>query len=148
MEKIVLSINGRFYMKAKIYIMVLTVVAAVAIAGFAQANDPDKSPAAGSMMGGGANRMMGGGHGRAMMGYGQGALKLLKQLFEKQEEFNQDGPTKNELLRKQIREKRQELSVLLRSDNPDKNLIDQKIAELNRLEYELDKNISVIDVDR
>jgi Spy/CpxP family protein refolding chaperone len=135
-------------MKAKTYIMVLTVIAAVAIVGFAQAHGPDKSPAVISMMGGGANGMMGGGHGRGMMGYGQGVLKLWKQLFEKQEKLNQDDHTKNELLRKQIREKRQELSVLLRSDNPDKNLIDRKIEELSRLEYELDKNISVIDADR
>ena len=135
-------------MKARTYMIVLTVVVAVAIAVFAQAHGPDKSSAVGSMMGGGANGMMGGGHGRGMMGYGQGALKLLKQLFEKQEKFNQYDHTKTELLRKQIREKRQELSVLLGSDNPDKNLIDRKIAELNRLEYELDKNISVIDADR
>jgi Spy/CpxP family protein refolding chaperone len=135
-------------MKAKIYMIVLTAVTAVSIAVFAQAQGPDNSSAVGSMIGGGANGMMGSGHGRGMMGYGQGALKFLKQLFEKQEKFNQYDPTKTELLRKQIREKRQELSALLRSDNPDKNLIDQKIAELNRLEYELDKNISVIDADR
>jgi Spy/CpxP family protein refolding chaperone len=135
-------------MKAKNYMIVLTAVAVVAITGFAQANGPDKSSAVSSMMGGGANGMMGGGHGRGMMGYGQEALKLLKQLFEKQEKFNQNDRTKNELLRKQIREKRQELSVLFRSDNLDKNLIDRKIAELNRLEYELDRNISITDTDR
>jgi Spy/CpxP family protein refolding chaperone len=135
-------------MKVKIYMIVLTVVVAAAIAGFAQANGPDKSSSVSSMMGGGANGMMGGGHGGGMMGYGQEALKLLKQLFEKQDKFSQNDHTKNELLRKQIREKRQELSVLLRFDNPDNNLIDRKIAELNRLEYELDKNISVIDADR
>ena len=135
-------------MKTKIYLIVLTVVATVAITGFAQAHGPDKSSPGIFMMGGGANGMMGGGHGGGMMGSGQGVLKFLKQLFEKQEKFDQNGHTRNELLRKHIREKRQELSVLLRSDTPDKALIDQKIAELNRLEYELDKNISVTDADR
>ena len=135
-------------MKAKIYMIVLTTVSVVAIAVFAQAHGPDKNPAVISMMEGSGNGMIGDGHGRGMMGYGQGVLKYLKQLFEKQEKFDQDDRTKTELLRKQIREKRQELSDLLRSDKPDKHLIDLKIAELNRLEYELDKNISVIDADR
>jgi Spy/CpxP family protein refolding chaperone len=43
-------------------------------------------------------------------------------------------------LSEEIRERRQELSDLYRSDNLDKALIDQKIAELNELETAYDRS--------
>ena len=45
-------------------------------------------------------------------------------------------------LREEIRQKRYELSDLYRSENPDKDQIDQKIEELNKLEAELDRSLS------
>ncbi|MGD8761605.1 MAG: periplasmic heavy metal sensor [Desulfobacteraceae bacterium] len=50
--------------------------------------------------------------------------------------------TETEKLREAIRQKRQELSDLYRSENPDKDQIDQKINELNKLEAELDRSLS------
>jgi hypothetical protein len=45
-------------------------------------------------------------------------------------------------LRGEVREKRQELSDLYRSDKPNQGLIDQKIAELNELESAYDRSFS------
>ena len=45
-------------------------------------------------------------------------------------------------LREEIRQRRQELVDLYRSDNPDKTLIDQKIAELNEIETVYDRSVS------
>lgn len=42
-------------------------------------------------------------------------------------------------LRQRIREKRRELSRLLRAENPDRDRIDQTIEELDTLESELDR---------
>jgi len=53
-----------------------------------------------------------------------------------------------EKIRAKIREKRHELSFLYRSKKPDKMLIDQKIEELNRLEYDLDKKTGAFGFDR
>jgi Spy/CpxP family protein refolding chaperone len=130
-------------MKKENYMIALIVVAVIVSGGFASASGLGGNSGAGSMMGGGGSgHGMMGGQGRSMMGYGQGILNLWKQLFDKQENFNQNNYTEIELLRKQIREKRQELSVLLRSDNPDKALIDRKIEDLNWLEYELDNKFT------
>jgi Spy/CpxP family protein refolding chaperone len=130
-------------MKKGNYKIALIVVAVIVSGGFASADGLGGNSGAGSMMGGeSSGHGMMGGPGRSMMDYGQGVLNLWKQLFNKQENFNQNDHTEIELLRKQIREKRQELSVLLRSDKPDKALIDRKIEELNWLEYELDNKFT------
>jgi len=50
-----------------------------------------------------------------------------------------DKAQETEKLRKEIREKRQELSELYRSAKPDVGRIDKKIDELSRLEAELDQ---------
>ncbi len=93
------------------------------------------------MMGGGGYGMMGGGEHGGMMGSGQ-------DFFSPRSTQPQSSPSyqyeqrQTEKLREEIREKRQELSRLYRSEKPDKELMDQKMAELNRLEAELDYEMS------
>jgi hypothetical protein len=92
-------------------------------------------------MGGG----MGGGH---MMGYGQGYSNPWQNQYNpnpynnrydrSDENAYQDEAKETEELKQDIREKRQELSELFRSEKPDKRLIDQKIDELSKLENDLD----------
>ena len=79
----------------------------------------------GGMMGGKGGMM--GGNRMSPTGYGHG---------------NPDLTEETAFLRKQIREKREELAVLYRSDNADKTLIDKKIDELNQLERHLDEKMS------
>jgi hypothetical protein len=95
-------------------------------------------------MGGGMGGSMGGGHG--MMGGGH-----MMQYDPKMSNPWQGQPrqtpypayqskqTERQQLKEEIRQKRQELSNLYRSENPDKDLIDQKIEELGKLEAELDR---------
>jgi hypothetical protein len=45
-------------------------------------------------------------------------------------------------LREEIKAKRQELSALYRSEEPNKEIIDQKIVELDELEAKLDEKLS------
>jgi hypothetical protein len=56
--------------------------------------------------------------------------------------FNQNQMQQSDSLRAEIRQKRHELAELLRSENPDRDMIEQKMAELNRLETELDYEMS------
>ena len=129
-------------MKPRPYIIILGLIATLAIwiSAYAQ------GPGGGSMGGGGGNGMMGGGGmgGQGMMGGGQGMSGLREELTEKsgKEDQNNYDEEETEKLRRQIREKRRELSSLYRSKNSDNKLIDQKIAELNRLEFELDEKMS------
>jgi hypothetical protein len=96
-------------------------------------------------MGGG----MGGGH---MMGYGQGYSNPWQNQYNpnpynnrydrSDEKAYQDEAKETEELKQDIREKRQELSELFRSEKPDKRLIDQKIDELSKLENDLDRRLA------
>jgi hypothetical protein len=96
-------------------------------------------------MGGG----MGGGH---MMGYGQGYSNPWQNQYNpnpynnrydrSDENAYQDEAKETEELKQDIREKRQELSELFRSEKPDKRLIDQKIDELSKLENDLDRRLA------
>ena len=129
-------------MKPRTYIIALALIATFAfwISAYAQ------GPGGGSMGGGGGHGMMGGSGigGQGMMGGGQGMSGLREELTEKsgKEDQNNYDEEETEKLRRQIREKRRELSSLYRSKNSDNKLIDQKIAELNRLEFELDEKMS------
>jgi hypothetical protein len=98
---------------------------------------------AGGGMGGGQGMMGGQGHG--MMGSGGSGMMGSGQNFSgpwisqpRRSPSNQYGQRERARLREEIREKRQELSELYRSDEPDKVLIDQKIADLDELEAKLD----------
>ena len=93
----------------------------------------------GGGMGGGMGESMGGGQG--MMGNGSnfsnpwGAQPGTNPNYQNQQK-------ETEKLREEIRVRRQELSDLYRSEKPNKEMIDQKITELNELEAKLDKKLS------
>ncbi len=93
----------------------------------------------GGDMGGGQGMM--GGQGQGMMGYGSnfsnpwGAQPRTNSNYQNQQQ-------KTERLREEIRAKRQELSDLYRSEKPNKEMINQKIEELSKLEAKLDQEIS------
>ena len=102
---------------------------------------------AGGGMGGGQGMMGGQGHG--MMGSGGNGMMGSGQDFSgpwtsqsQRSPSNQYEQRERARLREEIREKRQELSEIYRSDKPDKALIDQKIAQLNVLETDYDRSIS------
>ena len=101
----------------------------------------------GGGMGGGQGMMGGQGHG--MMGSGGSGMMGSGQNFSdpwtsqpRRSPADQYKQQERERLREEIREKRQELSDLYRSEKQDKARIDQKIAELNTLETDYDRNIS------
>ncbi|CAB1059502.1 hypothetical protein D1BOALGB6SA_4264 [Olavius sp. associated proteobacterium Delta 1] len=92
------------------------------------------------MMGGQSHGMMGSG-GNGMMGSGQN----FSNPWATQPRTNpnyQYEKKETETLREEIKAKRQELSALYRSEQPNKVMIDQKIAELDELEAKLDEKIS------
>ncbi len=117
-------------MKKIRYIFLASILAVVIIGAVGYADGP------GGGTGGVAFAMMGGQGG---MTGGQGGMMGGKGYGH----GNPDLTEETAFLRKQIREKRAELSALYRSDNADKTLIDQKIDELNLLERRLDKKMSV-----
>jgi Spy/CpxP family protein refolding chaperone len=131
-------------MKLKNFMITMSMGAAIAIGGIAYAgggmggSGPGGTGSSGSgMMGGGGYGMMGsGGHG-GMMGSGQGFFSPRGTQPQRSPSYQYEQ-RQTEKLREEIREKRQELSRLYRSEKPDKELMDQKMAELNRLEAELD----------
>jgi Spy/CpxP family protein refolding chaperone len=138
-------------MKAKIYMVSAVVVALFAISVHAYADDQSGTSQGGPMLGGSGHGGGMGGHGGmgggGMMAPGQGLTALWEALSKKLGERDPDNKyqeTETEALRKQIREKRQELSDLLGSDKPDKERLDEKIDELNRLESELDQKTSAL----
>ena len=93
------------------------------------------------MMGGQGYGMMGS-PGNGMMGSGPAYSNPWTSPQSGRSPADQDKQAQKEQLRKEIQEKRQELSALYRSDKPDKALIDQKIAELNELETVYDRSVS------
>jgi len=98
---------------------------------------------AGSGMGGGMGGGQGmmGGQGYGMMRSGPAYSNPWTSPQSGRSPADQDKQAQRDQLRKEIREKRQELSALYRSDKPDKALIDQKIAELNELETVYDRSV-------
>ena len=100
----------------------------------------------GGGMGGGQGMMGGQGHmmgsgGNDMMGSGQNFYgpRTTQPRRSTTDQYKQQEWVR---LREEIRERRQELSDLYRSDKPDKALIDQKIAQLNALETDYDRSIA------
>jgi hypothetical protein len=132
-------------MKPKIVLITIAILFAIALGGITYAG--------GGGMGGGRG-MMGGDHmmdfgmmgGDHMMDFGKGysAPPYPDQFnrYNRPDEPDRYGPTETERLRREIREKRQELSKLYGSEKPDKDLIDKKIDELSKLEAELDDRLS------
>ena len=99
----------------------------------------------GGGMGGGQGMMGGQGHGTMgsggndMMGSGQNfsSPRTSQSRRSPSDQYRQQERVR---LSEEIRERRQELSDLYRSDKPDKALIDKKIAELNKLETAYDRS--------
>ncbi len=123
-------------MKSKILFVIVALAFAIFIGGFVYAGGMG-----GGGMGGGGRGMMGGGH---MMDYGRGYATPdpdRYNRYNRSDEPYQYGPRETERLRREIREKRQELSKLYDSEKPDKDQIDKKIDELSRLEAELDQKM-------
>lgn len=94
--------------------------------------------------GGGMGGGMGGGHmmSNGMM-YGNrpyyGPPPAPRQPPVQRPRAGQRQEQETEQLRLEISERRRELSDLIRSGSPNKDLIDQRIQELGRLEAELDR---------
>ena len=99
---------------------------------------------AGGGMGGGMGAGMGGGHGmmggqgQDMMGSGQNYSNPWATQPRKNQNYQYEEK-ETERMREEIKVKRQELSALYRSEQPNKEMIDQKIAELDELEAKLDE---------
>lgn len=134
-------------MKGRICMVTLAVVALFAVSVATYADNPNEGFQGALMMGGGGNGGMsghGGMGGGGMMGWDRGLSALWEYLANSPTKRNETAYDlkEAEALRKQIREKRQELSDMLRADNPDKERLDEKIDELNRLESELDQKTS------
>lgn len=132
-------------MKPKFLLIIAAMASAVFIGSWVYAGGMGGSM--GSGMGSGGNGMMGGG---SMMGSGQGYSNPWQDQYNPNPYNNnrsdqtayQDNAKETETLRQEIREKRQELSELFRSDKPDKRLINQKVDELSKLESDLDRRLS------
>jgi hypothetical protein len=98
-------------------------------------------------MGGGMGGSMGGGHGmmggrgQGMMGYGPDFLNPWAAQPGTNPNY-QNERNETARLREEIRTKRQELSNLYRSEKPNKEMINQKIEELSKLEARLDQEMS------
>ncbi len=129
-------------MKPNFLLIIAAMASAVFIGSWVYAGGMGGSMGGG--MGSGGNGMMGGG---GMMGSGQGYSNPWQDQYNPNpynsnrfdQRAYQDKARETEKLRQEIREKRQELSELYRSQKPDVAQIDKKIDELSRLEAELDQ---------
>ena len=125
-------------MKPKIWFAIIALSLAMIFAGFTYGGGPGGGMGGGGM-GRGGSGMMGGGH---MMGYGRDYSATYQDQYSRSDERYQYGPRDTERLRLEICERRQELSALYRAEKPDKDLINKKINELDKLEAELDHRLS------
>ena len=132
-------------MPLKLYILALLLLAAVTIgkisyAGGGSGGMGADSSGMGSGMSDGHGMMGGQGHG--MMGYGQNYSNNWREQPRANPTYQQYEKIETERLRSEIRVKRQQLSDLYRAEKPNKEMIDQKITELDKLERKLDENFS------
>ena len=93
------------------------------------------------MMGGNSQAMCGGMMGGDNQGMGGGQYRDNKNQQNPNYAPNKYSRTEMEDLKYEIRKKREELMNLFKSENPDRNQINQKINELNELEYRRDEVI-------
>jgi hypothetical protein len=141
-------------MKRIIYIITPLLFAAFIIAGTSFAGGGGGGMGSGSGGGSGMGAGMGGsgtgagmggsmGSGHGVMG-GQGMMNIgPSQSTQPRTSPNyQTEKQETQKLRAEIKAKRQELSDLYRAEKPNKQMIDQKIAELGELEAKLDEKLS------
>ena len=133
-------------MKPRHFIIAIAMI--LGIGGIGYAMGPGGGSGGGGMGGSGHGMMGGGGYGMMddrghddMMGSGQNYFSPRSKQFQRPRSY-QPQMRYSDRLRAEIRQKRNELSELLRSENPDREMIEQKMAELNRLEAELDYEMS------
>ena len=132
-------------MNRKIFIIAMLLCTAFIYGGFSYAGNGGGGMGAG--MGGGTSAGMGGDHGmmggqgHGMMDYDQNYSNPSRGQLRTDPTYQYEKKT-TERLRYEIRAKRQELSDLYRSEKPNKEIIDQKIAELDELEAKLDEKLS------
>ena len=137
--------------KKAYYLIAVGVIAALAFSPVVYAHGSGPGSWGGSLMGSpeyammGGQGMMGGGQGGGMMGYGQGSSNLWSDLNRMFNGSHQQSHSETEALRREIRQRRQELASLFEAAKPDKKLIAEKIEELNRLEAELDRKMAASD---
>ncbi len=131
-------------MKPRNIMIVLALVAALAAGGIGYAMGPGGGSGGGGMGGSGSGGAGGYGSGMmddnahdSMMDSGQD-FSSPRGKQSQRPHFYQNQMQHTDRLRAEIREKRHELAELFRSENPDREMIEQKMAELNRLEAELD----------
>jgi Spy/CpxP family protein refolding chaperone len=130
------------------YLIAVGVIAALAFTPVIYAHGSGPGSWGGSPMGGseyammGGQGMMGGGQGGGMRGYGQGGSNLWGELNRMFNGSNQQSYSETETLRREIRQRRQELASLFGAAKPDQKLIHEKIEELNKLEAELDRKMA------
>ena len=122
-------------MNRKTYIIALLLCTAVIFGGI--------SYAGGGGMGGGSGAGMGSsmGEGHGMMGYGQNYSNSRREQPRTNQNYQYEKK-ETQSIREEIKVKRQELSDLYRSEKPNKEIIDHKIAELDELEAKLDEKLS------
>ena len=125
-------------MKPRIWFAIIALSLAMIFSGITYGGGPGGGMGGGGM-GRGGSGMMGGGH---MMDYGKDYSAPYRDQYSRSDERYQYGPRETKRLRLEIRERRQELSALYRAEKPDKDLIDKKINELDKLEAELDQKLS------
>jgi Spy/CpxP family protein refolding chaperone len=136
-------------MKSRAYMLPIVLVALLTLSVAAYADDRVDISLEGPILigGGGAGHGGMGDHGgmggRGMMGWGRELSALWEYLSKRFAEQDQDAYDQKdtEELRKEIKDKREELASMLGSSNNDEKVINKKIDELNRLELELDRTL-------
>jgi Spy/CpxP family protein refolding chaperone len=129
-------------MSRKIYIITLLLFTAITFGGISYAGSGSGGMGAGSGSGGmGGDHGMLGGQSHGMMGSGQNYSNSWREQPRTNQNYQYEKK-ESERMREEIKAKRQELSALYRAEKPNKEMIDQKIAELDKLEAKLDEKLS------
>jgi hypothetical protein len=138
-------------MSRKIYTITLLLFTAITFGGISYAGSGSGGMGAGSGSGGmgtgsgsggmGGDHGMLGGQSHGMMGSGQNYSNSRREQPRTNQNYQYEKK-ESERMREEIKAKRQELSILYRAEKPNKEMIDQKIAELDKMESKLDENLS------
>ena len=131
-------------MKTKICIILLVLGALIPISVNAYAHEPNRISEGISTMGGsGGHGMMGG-----MSGLGALLLDIWKELSGKVAGPELQDDREIKILRQEIRAKTLEIDSLYKAPHRDRALVDQKVAELLRLESELENRTNYLGRER
>lgn len=133
-------------MKIKHVLYLLAMTAALIFGSVVFAHGPNSGILSGSRMGNNSNGMMGGmmsGNGMMHEGYENEPDVYTRDRSESNpyDRRTLDYGKEVESLKRQIREKRKELTGLYKSGQGNENLINRKVDELNDLELRLDETL-------